>query len=54
MYAASDETSAKPMFFSGVMSALITLDDFQRIIPLMTPRETANTLCWIGGDVSSV
>ncbi|KXT17025.1 hypothetical protein AC579_4333 [Pseudocercospora musae] len=36
----------------GVLSALLTLDDFQRDIPLMTPRENANDLCWIDGDRS--
>lgn len=36
----------------GVLSAILTLDDFQRAIPLMTPRETANDLCWIDGDRS--
>jgi len=34
----------------GVMSALLTLDDFQLAIPLMTPLETSNPICWIGGD----
>ncbi|KAF2718202.1 general substrate transporter [Polychaeton citri CBS 116435] len=36
----------------GVLSALLTLDDFQRVLPLMTPREEANDLCWIDGDRS--
>lgn len=34
----------------GVLSALLTLDDFQRVLPMMTPRDEANDLCWIGGD----
>lgn len=29
----------------GVLSAILTLDSFQRVIPLMTPRTTANDLC---------
>ncbi|KAM3414864.1 hypothetical protein BST61_g10007 [Cercospora zeina] len=36
----------------GVLSAILTLDSFQRIIPLMTPRTSANELCWIEGDRS--
>ncbi|KAF2212746.1 hypothetical protein CERZMDRAFT_40536 [Cercospora zeae-maydis SCOH1-5] len=36
----------------GVLSAILTLDDFQRAIPLMTPRTSANELCWIEGDRS--
>lgn len=31
----------------GVLSALLTLDDFQRSIPLMTPRDKANPICWL-------
>ena len=31
----------------GVLSALLTLDDFQKSIPLMTPFEKANDLCWL-------
>lgn len=31
----------------GVMSALLTLDSFQEEIPLMTPRDDANDLCWM-------
>lgn len=36
----------------GVLSAILTLDSFQRVIPLMTPRTTSNDLCWIDGDRS--
>lgn len=31
----------------GVLSALLTLDDFQKDIPLMTPRDKSNALCWL-------
>lgn len=31
----------------GVLSALLTLDDFQKDIPLMTPRDQSNNLCWL-------
>lgn len=34
----------------GVLSALITLESWQRVFPLMTPRELPNDLCWINGD----
>lgn len=37
----------------GVLSALITLESWQRVFPLMTPRETPNDLCWIDGDRSN-
>lgn len=37
----------------GVLSALITLPSWQRVFPLMTPRETPNDLCWIDGDRSN-
>lgn len=37
----------------GVLSALITLQSWQRVFPLMTPRETPNDLCWIDGDRSN-
>lgn len=30
----------------GVMSALLTLDDFQKVLPLMTPLEESNYLCY--------
>ncbi|KAF5262430.1 hypothetical protein FOXYS1_6853 [Fusarium oxysporum] len=31
----------------GVFSALLTLDDFQRALPLMTPRASDNPICWL-------
>lgn len=31
----------------GVLSALLTLDDFQRSIPLMTPFERSNDVCFL-------
>lgn len=31
----------------GVLSALLTLDDFQKQLSLMTPRDDFNPLCWI-------
>ncbi|KAM5349049.1 hypothetical protein ACJ41O_008872 [Fusarium nematophilum] len=31
----------------GVLSALLTLDDFQKNLPLMTPRDDSNPLCWL-------
>ncbi|KAF4122263.1 Sugar (and other) transporter [Geosmithia morbida] len=31
----------------GVLSALLTLDSFQKSIPLMTPLTKANPLCWL-------
>merc|ERR1711988_2048478 len=31
----------------GVLSALLTLNDFQKSLPLMTPRSRANDLCWL-------
>jgi hypothetical protein len=34
----------------GVLSALITLQSWQTVFPLMTPRELPNDLCWIDGD----
>lgn len=37
----------------GVLSALITLQSWQEVFPLMTPRETPNDLCWIDGDRSN-
>ncbi|GES63966.1 sugar transporter [Aspergillus terreus] len=36
----------------GVLSALLTLDSFQEVLSLMTPRERSNDLCWIDGDRS--
>nr|CBV37345.1 hexose transporter [Colletotrichum graminicola] len=31
----------------GVLGSLLTLDDFQRSITLMTPLEQSNSLCWL-------
>ncbi|KAF6811623.1 Sugar transporter STL1-like protein 1 [Colletotrichum sojae] len=31
----------------GVLSSLLTLDDFQRSLVLMTPLEESNPLCWL-------
>ncbi|KAF5258063.1 hypothetical protein FOXYS1_11384 [Fusarium oxysporum] len=31
----------------GVFSALLTLDDFQRALTLMTPRSADNPICWL-------
>ncbi len=31
----------------GVLSALLTLDDFQKNLPLMTPRDRSNPICWL-------
>lgn len=38
----------------GVLSALLTLDDFQKDIPLMTPRDKANNLCWLDNPTNTV
>lgn len=38
----------------GVLSALLTLDDFQRVIPLMTPRSRANDLCWLDSPENNI
>ncbi|GAB7366835.1 hypothetical protein MBLNU230_g1005t2 [Neophaeotheca triangularis] len=38
----------------GVLSALLTLDDFQRVLPLMTPRSRANDLCWLDSPDNTV
>lgn len=34
----------------GVLSALITLPSWQRVFPLMTPRDISNPVCWIDGN----
>lgn len=34
----------------GVLSALLTLDTFQENLPLMTPREQANDICWLDAE----
>jgi len=38
----------------GVMSGLLTLDDFQRHFPLMTPLSQANTICWLDSPTNTV
>lgn len=38
----------------GVLSALLTLDDFQKNIPLMTPRDKSNSLCWLDNPANTV
>ena len=38
----------------GVMSSLLTLDDFQRHFPLMTPLSRANNLCWLDAPANTV
>ena len=38
----------------GVLSALLTLDDFQKNIVLMTPREKSNDLCWLDSPENTV
>lgn len=38
----------------GVMSGLLTLDDFQRHFPLMTPLSRANSLCWLDSPKNTV
>ncbi|KAF3031566.1 hypothetical protein E8E12_002147 [Didymella heteroderae] len=38
----------------GVMSGLLTLDDFQRHFPLMTPLSRANNLCWLDSPDNTI
>jgi hypothetical protein len=38
----------------GVLSALLTLDSFQKNQILMTPRERANDLCWLDSPANTV
>ncbi|KAH5220019.1 hypothetical protein HBI62_141790 [Parastagonospora nodorum] len=38
----------------GVMSGLLTLDDFQRHFPLMTPLSQANSICWLDSPTNTV
>lgn len=38
----------------GVMSGLLTLDDFQRHFPLMTPLSQANNLCWTDSPTNTI
>lgn len=34
----------------GVLSALLTLDDFQRELPLMTPFDASNAVCFVDAE----
>jgi hypothetical protein len=38
----------------GVLSGVLTLDDFQRHFPLMTPRERPNNLCWLDAPTNTI
>ncbi|KAH6629147.1 hypothetical protein C7974DRAFT_310842 [Boeremia exigua] len=38
----------------GVMSGLLTLNDFQRHFPLMTPLSRANDICWLDSPDNSI
>lgn len=38
----------------GVMSSLLTLNDFQRHFPLMTPLSQANDICWTDSPTNTV
>lgn len=38
----------------GVLSALLTLNDFQKSLPLMTPRSRANDLCWLDAPTNTI
>ena len=38
----------------GVLSSLLTLDDFQRQIPLMAPREQSNDICWLDNPDNTI
>ncbi|GAB1194338.1 hypothetical protein APSETT444_003582 [Aspergillus pseudonomiae] len=38
----------------GVLSALLTLDSFQEVLPLMTPRERSNDLCWLDNPTNTI
>jgi hypothetical protein len=38
----------------GVLSALLTLDDFQKDITLMTPQDKSNNLCWLDNPTNTV
>lgn len=38
----------------GVLSALLTLDDFQNNLILMTPREQSNDLCWLDNPTNTI
>lgn len=38
----------------GVMSGLLTLDDFQRHFPLMTPLSRTNNICWLDAPENTI
>ncbi|KAJ4984323.1 hypothetical protein SVAN01_10164 [Stagonosporopsis vannaccii] len=38
----------------GVMSGLLTLNDFQRHFPLMTPLSRANDICWLDSPDNTI
>lgn len=38
----------------GVLSALLTLDDFQKNLPLMTPHDRSNPICWLDYPESTI
>ncbi|KJK61907.1 Sugar and other transporter [Aspergillus parasiticus SU-1] len=38
----------------GVLSALLTLDSFQEVLPLMTPRDKSNDLCWLDNPTNTI
>lgn len=38
----------------GVMSSLLTLNDFQRHFPLMTPLSQANDICWTNSPTNTI
>ena len=38
----------------GVLSGVLTLDDFQRHFPLMTPRDRPNNLCWLDAPTNTI
>ncbi|KAJ4358805.1 hypothetical protein N0V95_002727 [Ascochyta clinopodiicola] len=38
----------------GVMSSLLTLDDFQRHFPLMTPLSRSNGICWLDAPDNTI
>lgn len=38
----------------GVLSALLTLDSFQEQLPLMTPRDKSNDLCWLDNPTNTI
>lgn len=44
----------KHRYDQGVLSALLTLDDFQKNIVLMTPRDRSNDLCWLDNPDNTI